>query len=85
MYFGQSSTIFLTFSLLKVGLFSHFRDHTVPEPKLVCSHIKKVWMTNVEKTVLLIIAASFLLFIITVPDQAFYRHSIQPQVTIGGA
>ncbi|AHM64177.1 hypothetical protein PPSQR21_005140 [Paenibacillus polymyxa SQR-21] len=38
-----------------------------------------------KKTVLLIIAASFLLFIVTVPDQAFNHHSIQPQVTIGGA
>ncbi|WP_268988028.1 hypothetical protein [Paenibacillus polymyxa] len=38
-----------------------------------------------KKTVLLIIAASFLLFIITVTDQAIYHHSIQPQVTIEGA
>ncbi|WP_257791059.1 hypothetical protein [Paenibacillus polymyxa] len=38
-----------------------------------------------RKIVLLTIAASFLLFIVTVPDQAFNHHSIQPQVTIGGA
>ncbi|MDQ0049132.1 hypothetical protein J2T18_003433 [Paenibacillus polymyxa] len=38
-----------------------------------------------KKTVLLIIAASFL-FIVTVPDQAFNHHnSFQPYVTIGGA
>lgn len=42
-------------------------------------------MNNVEKMVLLIIAASFL-FIVTVPDQALnHHHSIQPYVTIGGA
>ncbi|TKH39669.1 hypothetical protein C1I59_02160 [Paenibacillus polymyxa] len=69
-----------------MGLFLHFRNHTVLKPKLVFLNlIEKVWMTNVEKTVLLIIAVSFLLFIITVPDQTFNHHSIQPQVTIGGA
>ncbi|WP_302057388.1 hypothetical protein [Paenibacillus sp. Lou8.1] len=37
-----------------------------------------------EKSVLLLIVASFL-FIVNVPDQAFnHHHSIHPQVTIGG-
>ncbi|MDQ0492799.1 competence protein ComGC [Paenibacillus brasilensis] len=37
-----------------------------------------------KKMALVIVAASFLL-IVTVPDQAFNHHSIQPQVQHGGA
>ncbi|WP_377570128.1 hypothetical protein [Paenibacillus farraposensis] len=69
-----------------MGLFVRFQAHANPETKAeYLNLIKRVWVNNVKKMVLLVISTSFL-FILAMPIHPHsHNTSIQLQETVGGS